>query len=106
MFRTLRSSITTNLVLADEPGRDLMQEISPPAGDPGMDARDLEPGLVPVRRALPGAGQPPQRQREPGPVAALVPGIGDLLPGRQGHQRRDPRIDAGDRSAGRMRLPP
>jgi hypothetical protein len=57
-----------------------VQEIVSAVADPGMDPRHLEPGLVPVRGALLGAGQPPLRQREPGPVLALVPGIGDLLP--------------------------
>jgi hypothetical protein len=81
-----------------------MEEIFPAVADPGMDPRDLEPGLVPVRGALLGAGQPPLRQREPCPVTAFVPGVGDLLPGRQGDQGRDPRVDADNRATGRMGL--
>jgi hypothetical protein len=38
-------------VVADEPGSELVQEVFPPVADPGVDARDPEPGLVPVRGA-------------------------------------------------------
>ena len=71
---------------------------------PGVDPGDLEPGLVPVRGAFPGAGQPPLGPREPVPVAGFVPGVGDLVPGREGDQGRDARVDADDRGAGRVRL--
>jgi hypothetical protein len=68
------------LVVADEPGRELVQEVFAAVGDPGVDPGDLDAGLVPVRGALLGAGQPPLRPCEPVPVAALLPGVGDLLP--------------------------
>jgi hypothetical protein len=105
MFRTLRSSITTAwFSRTSRVVSELVQEIFPAVTDPGMHPRGPEPGLVPVRGALLRAGHPPLRQREPCPVAPFVPGAGDLLPGREGDQGRDPRVDAGDRIAGRMGL--
>ena len=75
------------LVFANEPSGQLVQVVPAPVGDPGVHPGDLAPGLVPVRRALRLlAGQQALRPGEPGTVAALVPRVGDLLPGGQRDQ--------------------
>jgi hypothetical protein len=45
------------LVLADQPGGELLVELAPRVGGPGVCAGELEPGLGPVRGALLFAGK-------------------------------------------------
>lgn len=82
------------LVLTDEPSGELVEEVPPPVGDPCVDAGNATAGLDPVVRARGLAGQFPLRPGQAGAVVPLVLRVGDLLPGRQGHQGRDARVDA------------
>jgi len=81
------------LVLADEPGSELMQIIPPPVGDPGVYFGDFHTCPVPVGRSILLAGQRALGAGESYPVAGLMSGVGDLFSGRERDQRGNSGVD-------------
>ncbi|MBP2346303.1 hypothetical protein JOF58_005163 [Streptomyces cinnamonensis] len=82
------------LVLTHESSRQLVQVIPAPVGDPGMDPRNPLTGLGPVIAALLLPRQGPLSTRQPLPLPAPVPRIGDLLPRRERDEGHQPHVDA------------
>jgi hypothetical protein len=76
------------VVLTNESSGQLVRQVPPSVGDPGMDAGDLGAGLGPVVRA---ARQVPLRTGKEHPFP--VSGVGDLLPGGDSRQGRQPGVD-------------
>ncbi|CAL9404685.1 hypothetical protein SUDANB121_01544 [Nocardiopsis dassonvillei] len=74
------------LVPAGEPSGELAQEVPAPVDGPRMDAPRFASGPGPVRRPLLLTGELPLCLGRPLPVAVLVVGVVDPLPGGQGHR--------------------
>ena len=100
MLRTCRSSITTAWFSRTSRVVSLCRWSRRRSVIRACTRATLPAGLGPVRRPALLAGQLPLRPGQPDPVAALVARVGDLLPGRQGDQRRDPGVDT-DHGVGR-----
>ena len=92
------------LVLADESSRELVQVVTAAVGDPGVHPGHPPAGLLPVRRPALRAGVRALRPREPDAVGPLVARVGDLLPGGQGDQGGDARVDPDHGIGGRAVL--
>lgn len=93
------------LIFTNESGGQLVQTVTAPVGDPGVDHRDLPAGLAPVAPVVLGlAGQLALSLRQTGPVTALLPGIGDLLTSGEGQQVVHTHVTTDRRSGGRERL--
>ncbi len=82
------------LVLTNESSGELVQEVPAPVGNSRVSPPDPESGLRPIRTVALGlAGEIPLGPGEAFPVLALVPRVGDPLPGGERHQAGDTDVD-------------
>ena len=70
------------VVAADQARAGAVQKVTPGVTDLAVRPGDLDPGLGPVRRPFPAAGQPPLVAGQVPRLALQVAGIGDPLPAR------------------------
>ncbi|SFR30045.1 hypothetical protein SAMN04488564_12634 [Lentzea waywayandensis] len=91
------------LILTHESSGDLVKMVGTPVGDPGVDTAELETSFGPVGAADLLSTQDSLGSCQPDPLAAPVPGIGDLLPGRERQEMLKADVNAHDRVRGRQR---
>lgn len=83
-----------HLVFANEAGAELVEVVSSPVGDTGMQAAELRSGFFPVLRSFLLPGESARQETFSFHLGGIVPGVGDFLSGGESCKVSQTEVDA------------